>query len=418
MSRWRFLALEKPRIGSRFRLRDRILCSLGLALGVFFLILGWGFITPVEELIRTKILGTLPDRIQVAKSSVSLGPLAFGGQIDQRSIDEVKQIAEVTEVYRQAHFPDPCQLHAQYAGEGLVTDLVLEMVDPGQVEPDIASGYKFEDPGPGQPIPAVVPRAILDLVNSGISVNTSLPQLTEKAILGKGFDLYVGTSSFRRGAYTKVRCTIVGVSDQIGAGGPAIPYQAGTRLAKESPIIHSLVLKLADPTQSQQVSQRIDSMGLRAPKQELASRVTSVAAILKLFAALLPLAVLSVTSIALGAVLELQVSKERQIIALYRAVGATQEQVTYLYLARAFSVAFISILVGVGGAMIGGHTLAYGLKQKIPADLLQGQPLFAPPLHSIGLAVVFCLALTALAGWYPARTAARLEPAQVFREPA
>ncbi|MCA9776541.1 MAG: ABC transporter permease, partial [Candidatus Eremiobacteraeota bacterium] len=386
MSRWRFLSLERPRIGSRFRLRDRVLCSLGLALGVFFLILAWGFISPVEELIRTKILGTLPDRIQVAKSSVSLGPLAFGGSIEEKSIEEVRQIPGVVHVLCQAHFPDPCQLHAQYAGEGLVTDLVLEMVDPGQVEPEIASGYKFEDPGPGEPIPAVVPRAILDLVNSGISVNTSLPQLTEKAILGKGFDLYVGTSSFRRGSYTKVRCTIVGVSDQIGAGGPAIPYESGVRLAKESPIIHSLVLQLADPAQTQAVSRRIDSLGLRAPRQELASRVTSVAAILKLFAALLPLAVLSVTSIALGAVLELQVSKERQLIALYRAVGATRHQITQLYLARAFSVALISIVVGVGGAMLGGHTLAYTLEQKIPADLLQGQTLFAPPLSSIVLA--------------------------------
>lgn len=418
MSRWRFLALEKPRVGSRFRIRDRILCSLGLALGVFFLILSWGFIAPVEELVRTKILGTLPDRIQVAKSSVSLGPLAFGGQIDEASIDQVRKIPELENVYRQAHFPDPCQLQANYAGEGLVTDLVLEMVDPGQVVHEIAAGYRFEDPGPGRPIPVVVPRAILDLVNSGISVNTSLPQLTEKAILGKGFDLYLGTSSFRPGPFTKVRCTIVGVSDQIGAGGPAIPYEAGKRLAKGEPIVHALTLQLADPAQTQVVSQKVDSMGLRAPRQELASRVTSVAAVLKLFGALLPLAVLSVTSVALGAVLELQVSKERQIIALYRAVGATRGQITQIYLARAFSVALISIIVGLGAALLGGHALAYYLQQKIPSDLLQGQSLFDPPLFSIVLASVFCMLLTALAGWYPARTAARLEPAQVFREPA
>jgi putative ABC transport system permease protein len=391
---------------------------LGLALGVFFLILSWGFISPVEELIRTKILGTLPDRIQVAKSTVSLGPLAFGGEIDESSIKEVEQLPQVVQAYRQAHFPDPCQLHARYAGEGLQTDLVLEMVDPGQVEHEIASNYSFDDPGPGQPIPAVVPRAILDLVNSGISVNTSLPSLTEKAILGKGFDLYVGTSSFRPGSYQKVRCTIVGVSDQIGAGGPAIPYEAGKRLAKGKPIIHSLTLQLTDPTQSQAVSREVEALGLRAPRQDLAARVTSVAAILKLFAALLPLAVLSVTAIALGAVLELQVSKERQIIALYRAVGATQAQITQLYLARAFSVAAISMVVGIAAALFGGHAMAYYLKQKIPADLLQGQPLFAPPLSSIVLSSLFCVFLTALAGWYPARTAAKLEPAQVFREPA
>lgn len=418
MSKWRFLALEKPRKGSRFRFRDRVFCSLGLALGVFFLVLSWGIIAPVEDLIRTKILGTLPDRLQVAKSSVSLGPLAFGGNIDSELIEQTKRIPGVTQVYRQAHFPDPCQLRAQYAGEGLVTDLVLEMVDPDQVAHEVASGYTFEDPGVGGEVPAMVPRAILDLVNSGISVNTQLPQLTESALLGKHFDLYLGTSSFRPGPSTRVRCVIVGVSDQIGAGGPAIPYEVGQRLARGEPIVHALTLQLTEPAISQEVSLAIGKLGLRAPRQDMAGRVTSVASILKIFSLMLPLAVLSVTAIALGAVLELQVSRERQLIALYRAVGATRRQITLLYLARAFSVALLSIVLGIGAAWIAGNSLALYVQSKLPPDLLQGQSLFSPPLLSLVLATLFCLTLTAVAGWYPARQAARLDPAQVFREPS
>ena len=416
MSRWRHLALDRG--GRRFRLRDRIVCSAGLALGVFFLILSWGFIVPVESLIKERILGDLPDRLRVSKRSVSMGPLALGGSIEDQTIKELSELPLVEEVYRQAHFPDPCMLRAKYAGEGLVTDLVLEMADPSQVASEVAPGYQFQDPGDGKPIPAMVPRAILDLVNSGISVNTNLPHISESAIIGKNFDLYLGTSSFRRGQAVRVQCVIVGVSDQIGAGGPAIPYDAGLRLAKGKPLVHALTLKLSDPSQAQQLVNRLSGMGLAAPRQEMAGRVTSVAALLKFFASLLPLAVLSVTAVALTAILELQVSKERQIIALYRALGATKSQITTIYLMRAFTVAIISLVLGTAAAYLCGFGVSQYLAGRIPEEILRGATLFAPPVSSIGLAALFCFLLTTVAGWYPARKAALCDPAKVFREPA
>lgn len=371
----------------------------------------------MEKLINARILGDLPDRIKVSKRSVSLGPLAFGGAIEESVIGEIEKFPQVEAVYRQAHFPDPCQLAARYGGESLVTDLVLEMADEQQVAHELAPGYRFVDPGPGQPIPAVMPRAILDIVNSGIAVNTNLPQLTESALIGHGFDLYIGTSSFRRGAYTKVRCTLVGVSDEIGTGGPAIPYEAGLRLAKSEPHLHVLTLKLRDPKETQAVIARLSTLGLAAPRQELATKVSSVATVLKWFGSLLPLAVLAVTSVALGAVLELQVSKERQLIALYRALGANQSQIANLYLLRAVSVAAVSFVLGTTAAWLVGLGGAKFLMAKLPLSLFQGQTLFAPPLFAHALAGGFCFALTLLAGWYPARRAALADPAEVFREP-
>lgn len=417
MSSWRFLSLEKPRRHSRFRFRDRLICSLGLALGVLFLLLSWGFLVPVEKMVRQRILGTLPDRVTLSKRAVSMGPLAFGGEIQPDTVAQVKSLPGVRELYRQAHYPDPCQLRASYGGESLVTDLVLEMVDENQVAHEVARGYEFRDPGPGRPIPAVMPRAILDLVNSGIAVNTELPQLTESAVIGHGFDLYLGTSSFRPGPAVRVHCILVGVSDEIGAGGPAIPYEAGLRLSKKQPLIHALTLKLEDPGKVQAVVQQSGKLGLTAPRQELASKVTSVVAVLKILSSLLPLAVLTVTAVALGAILELQVTRERQLIALYRALGATPSQVAQLYLLRAVSVAAISFLMGTLGGWMTGLGLANYLATKIPESITLGETLFAPPPSAHLMAASFCLGLTILASWFPALRAGRADPAQVFREP-
>lgn len=417
MSRRRYLGLERPRRGARFRLRDRILCSLGLALGVLFLIVSWGLLAPAQEIVRSKILGSLPDRIRAAPSKVSLGPLAVGGEISQQTAARAAEIPGVKEVFRQAHFPEPSQLRARYAGEGLLTDLVLEMCDEGQVANEVESGYSFTDPGPGKEIPAIVPSAILDLVNSGISVNTSLPQLSRDALIGKHFTLYLGTSSFRPGSYRTEQCVIVGVSDQIGAGGPAIPYEAGLRLSKESPKLHTLTLQLEDPTLSGQVVKAMQPLGLRAPRLEIAERVDGIASLLMLLGLLLPGAILIVTALGLTSTLELQVTRERQLIALYRALGATPGQTASLYLVRALSVAITGFIGGLVGAFVAGRSLAIFLETKLSPDLLGGVSLFAPPPLSLILALLFCLTVCLLAGWIPARQAARVEPAQAFREP-
>ena len=417
MNRWRYLSLERPRLGARFRWKDRILSSLGLALGVLFLIVSWGLIAPAQELVRSKILGSLPDRIRAAPSKMSLGPLAVGGDVSESTVEQAGEIPGVKAVYRQAHFPEPSQLRARYAGEGLLTDLVLEMCDEGQVAGEIASGYEFKDPGPGKDVPAVVPAAILDLVNSGISVNTKLPQLSSDALIGKHFTLYLGTSSYRPGPYREVRCVIVGVSDQIGAGGPAIPYETGLRLTQEKPKLHTLTLQLDDPKVSGQVVGAMQTLGLRAPRLEIAERVDGIASLLKVLGLLLPGAILLVTALGLTSTLELQVTRERQLIALYRALGATPGQTAGLYLVRALSVALTGFAAGVIGGLVTGRMLALFLESKLSADLLGGVSLFQPPLSSVAIALVFCLGVCLLAGWIPARQAARVEPAQAFREP-
>lgn len=417
MKRWRFLSLERPRIGARFRLRDRILSSLGLTLGVLFLIVSWGLITPAQELVRTKVLGSLPDRIRATPTAMTVGPLSMGGDISEEAVERARLIPGVLEVFRQGHFPEPCAASATYMGKSLFTDLVLETCDPGQVAGDVDSGFEFKDPGPGQDIPLIMPSYILDLVNSGIAVNTDLPQLSRSAVIGKHATLYLGTSSFRPGPARQVRCVIVGVSDQIGAGGPAIPYEAALRLSAKKPNLRALTLKLENPKNSARVVEALQAMGLRAPRLEIAERVNSMADLLRILALLLPVAILSVTAIGLASTLELQVSKERHLIALYRALGATSRQTAGLYLVRAGSVATVGLLAGVVGGLAAGRSLALFLESQLPPDLLQGASLFSVPWMAFGWSFLFCFGVCLAAGWIPARNASRVEPAQVFREP-
>jgi hypothetical protein len=398
-------------------MRDRVLSSLGLTLGVLFLIVSWGLITPAQEIVRSKVLGSLPNRIRATPTAMTVGPLSMGSDISEAAVASAKAIPGVVAVYRQGHFPEPCAASATYMGKSLFTDLVLETCDEGQVAADVEPGYQFKDPGPGKDIPLMMPSYILDLVNSGISVNTDLPQLSRDAVIGKHATLYLGTSSFRPGPARPVRCVIVGVSDQIGAGGPAIPFDSAVRLSSKSPQLRALTLQLADPKDTASVVTALQAVGLRAPRLEIAERVNSLASLLRILALLLPISILTVTAIGLASTLELQVSKERQLIALYRALGATASQTARLYLLRAASVASAGLFAGVIGGLAVGRGLALFLEAQLPADLLQGASLFRVPWEAFVWSFVFCFGVCLMAGWIPARNASRIEPAQAFREP-
>ena len=49
----------------------------------------------------------------------------------------------------------------------MATDIIIDGVDPEQVEGQVASGQTFRDPGEGAELPVVLPQAVVDVLNAG-----------------------------------------------------------------------------------------------------------------------------------------------------------------------------------------------------------------------------------------------------------
>lgn len=399
--------------------------ALGVALGTAALLLVLSAAVGVEDLVTRRFMGVLPDQVVVEPSAFTVGPLQVSGGpvLDDATIVRLGSIPGVKEALRRVQIALPASLRAEYNGTNLASDSLVEAVDPGLVEGDLRNPGSFSHRPAGEPVPVVLPAVMIDVLNMGFSVNTGLPRINLDLLLGRHFTLMIGSSSLRAGPTDTMRCEIVGISSNVGVGGPSLPIaylpdiEAGLKRnggMLPSPQATSVTLRLHSPRDLASVVEAVRKMGLATPlldrSHKVALLIRAVAAVLSLFALLVLL--VAGTGIANG--IGLMVHEEAGEIGLFRALGASRGDILLLYLARAAFVGLVGAAAGLVLALVGSLAL-----DRVASGWLPGAtagslvPLRAVP---VALSIAFALAASILAGLLPARRAAALEPAAVLRE--
>jgi ABC-type antimicrobial peptide transport system permease subunit len=118
---------------------------------------------------------------------------------------------------------------------------------------------------------------------------------------------------------------------------------------------------------------------------------------------------LLLTAIGLYGIMAYQAERRRREFGIRMALGATRQGVARLALGELVSVLAIGIAVGAGLAWLGARSAQAALGQ-----LLYG--LRATDWLTLAAAVVVLAAAALLAGWLPARRAARADPCSSLRE--
>jgi len=385
---------------------------LGLVLGIATWVILTGFTRGAANWLRERVGGTMPNRIRVGVAKTQFGPLLLGGGLGEKQVEQCRAIPGVEQVYRQAHYPGPCQMWASYKGQNFTSDLILEGVDPGQVQAQLPEGTIFEDTTDFN-VPTVIPQTVLDVLNAGISAHTSLPTLSEQAVIDRDFRMRVGASSFSPGEGVEINCHVVGVSDQLGVNGPAVPLEWVRRHAKRPVEYHTLTLQLAAGADLESVLQAIDKMHLAAPDLEMAKRIGQASLLVQFLTAGFAGAILLVAGVGIASGFTVKVQLEQQDIGLYRSLGATRRDIARLYLIRATVLGLHGAFWGLLLGLVLGQFSATLILSQLPKALSQGVTLFRPSWVSLLTAVVFAPLVAVGSAWLPARRAANLEPGQI-----
>jgi hypothetical protein len=418
---WRLVRLSLLR-----DLRGLAFSAFGVAVGVgalvFFVSLGLG----VGRVVREKVFPMDSRLVDVVPPAISLGALLGGGKLDQATVDRLGALPEVEVAYRkmQVRVPAVTRYEGDFFGSRLRIGLEVMMVgvDAGLVQRDVKLG-DFKDPGPDQPIPAMVATRILEIYNKTFAPARKLPQLSAGMLVGFTFPLEVNRSyvaAVAPGPVTAAQSQVVGVTDRGILAGITVPIDVAIRLNKASGVdaetFTGVTLQARDPSGVPRILEEVKRMGLQIDDQERRMAENAGAAVTLTTSAL---ALLSVLICVLAAVniahaLSAQVRARARELGVMRAVGASQSDVGRLVLAEAGAVGALGGAVGTVVALLLALAIDAAARSYLPQFPFKPESFFRfPPALVLGGVVLGLLA--ALAGAYlPSRRAATLDPARVL----
>lgn len=413
------LSLARDRRGALFG-------TFGVAIGVgalvFFVALGLG----VGRVLREKVFPVDASLVDVVPPSISLGSLLGGGTLNQATVDRLAALPEVKATYRKMTVRVPAV--SRYVGGFFGAQLRLGVevlavgVDPGLVARDVKLG-EFKDPGPDQPLPAIVSSRLIEIYNKSFAPARHLPQLSAQLITGFTFPIefnrsYVAATA--PGPTVQGSVQVVGVSDRGLLAGITIPLEAAIRMNKaagvEAETFTAVTVEAKDPSGVPRILEEVKRMGLQVDDQErrLAQNAGAAVTVTTSALALLSVLICLLAAVNIAQGLSAAVRARAREIGVMRAVGATRADIRTLVFAEAAVTGGLGGLIGTLAAVLLSLAVDLAAKRFLPEFPFKPESFFRFPAAVLILGVVLGIAAALGGAFWPSRQAAQTDPARVL----
>ena len=273
------LAAQNLRSDRRGTIVNTAAACVGAAALVFFVALGMG----VGQGARMMFPGDAR-LVEVVPGAVSLGAALGGGALDDAAVARLRELPGVAGAWRRLSLRVP--IAASRAPEGVrmnwPTGFTVQVpvvgVDAGLVASDLGPGRDFQDPAPGQPIPVLASRRLLEVYNKTIAPAWNLRRLPAGLdLVGIQIPVQVGFSIIPLKTEDKVydaRLALAGLSDRVPLYSLAVPVETVRRLHQEygkaDAGYSSVVLETRRPDDVPGVAEAVRRMGFAVDEGERA----------------------------------------------------------------------------------------------------------------------------------------------------
>lgn len=419
-----WIAVASLRADRRGALLNGAAACVGAAALVFFLALGLGVSAAAHRMFPADAR-----LVEVVPGAVALGGVLGGGKLDDEALSRIASLPGAASAWPRMALRVPVAAPGPPKGldynwpPGMTLQVPVIGVAPEIVKGDVAGG-RFEDPGPGGPLPVVLSKRLLEIYNKTIAPAWGVRRLPPGlSIVGIELPVKVGYSIVPQKTEDRVeetRLRLVGLSERVPIYMLAIPLDTVRRLHREyqkQDQGYTQVTVLARrPEDVPQLTAAIRRMGLSVDEGERATseRVGTVVAVTTGALVFLAGVMCGLAALAIAQSLSASVRGRAKEIAILEAVGAAPADVRRIVLLEGAMVGLAGGLVGALLALVAAWLADRGAARLLPDFPFRPETFFSfPPwLVVLGLAVpALAAVLGALA---PAAAAARVDPARTL----
>lgn len=205
-------------------------------------------------------------------------------------------------------------------------------------------------------VPILISRKLIDLYNLSLAPGAGLPALWEETFKGKDIKILPGYSSFfpnRSEAKKILQGRVVGFSDRVDLIGVTVPIDVVRTLNKEEnraeETYNKAFLTLDSPRSVESVTEKLESEGYRVTSlqkefKEVGRSIQYVEIILFILSGI----ILATSLLLVGNSFWASLTLRTQELGILRAVGATREKLTAIFLLEAAFAGLFGGLFGLG----------------------------------------------------------------------
>lgn len=426
------LSLESFRSDIPSRIMSSANITLGIAVLFFFTALGQG----IKAHISRELTSSMPEErlvVKAGKLSVSVlrlkKPAFLGGSaFDDKAVDKIRNLKSeaggslVKAVHRELPASFPVSISGNLFGFEYGSDVAMVGVDPSLVESDISPDeFKYV---PGKPLPVLVPQGILDMYNMSFALSNNLPELSEKAIVGRRFRMHPGVSSLTSSPLSRgkpmppVWCYVAGLTKADTLMGISTPIEFVQKLNRvfdpdsKKAEYSRLYVDVSDGRYISAVKSAIKAMGYEVDaKSGSAERLMGYVSMGQMFFAMLAAVILLSSCMTIFNSYRMSLIKRTGEFGLYSCLGASRRDILAMILLEAVMLGIVSGLMGV---LIGGgvaHVADWIALKHIPDFSFKPDSFFSIPLWLVVGSCLLAGALSVLSALPSAYRAYKLEPA-------
>jgi hypothetical protein len=419
-----WIARARIRADRRGAILDAAAACAGAAALVFFLALGMG----VGDAAR-RMFPSDARLVEVVPSSLSLGGLLGGDALDDRAVRRLEALPGVEAAWPRVILKVPIAAPEAPPGmasswpPGMTLQIPVVGIAPAMVRDDLEAGHAFEDPPPGQPIPAVLSRRLIEVYDKTIAPSWNLPRLPPGlTLLGLQMPVEIGRSIVPGKQEAKVyasKVRLAAFSERVPMYMMAIPLATARRLHAEygkDGGFSQVTLLARRPDDVPGVAAAVRRMGFNVDEGERAAaeRIGAIIAVTTGALAFLAVVMCVLAALAIARSLSASVRGRSKEIAVLQALGATPSDVHRVVLLEG---AMIGLAGGVLGTLVAlglsfaADRAALGLLPDFP---FRPETFFAFPAWLPALGVLVPAVAAVLGALAPAAAAARVEPARTL----